>query len=86
MGRGCLRKPLRAREGLIAAGDIYQANLSFRARFPFVGAPRALYRDLRRHAAAAHCAYVDDGERQILSLSPELFFDIAATARSPRGR
>lgn len=65
----------------IAAGDFYQANLTFRARFSFVGDPRALYRELRHHAGAAHCAYIDDGERQILSLSPELFFDIARNGR-----
>ncbi|HEY1631161.1 MAG TPA: aminodeoxychorismate synthase component I [Rhizomicrobium sp.] len=73
----------------IAAGDIYQANLSFRSRFAFLGDPMALYRDLRARAAAPHCAYVDDGERQILSLSPELFFDLAAdgtlTARPMKG-
>jgi para-aminobenzoate synthetase/4-amino-4-deoxychorismate lyase len=62
----------------IAAGDIYQANLSFRARFPFVGEPRALYEQLRGQSGAAHCGFIDDGERQILSLSPELFFDLAA--------
>jgi anthranilate/para-aminobenzoate synthase component I len=62
----------------IAAGDIYQANLSFRARFAFLGEPLALYEDLRRGSGAAHCGFVDDGERQVLSLSPELFFDLAA--------
>ena len=31
----------------IAAGDIYQANLSFRARFAFAGDPLALYEQLR---------------------------------------
>jgi len=62
----------------IAAGDIYQANLSFRARFPFLGDARALYEDLRAASGAGHCAYVDDGERKVLSLSPELFFDLAA--------
>ena len=65
----------------IAAGDIYQANLSFRARFAFAGEPRALYEQLRRQSGAPHCAFVDDGTRQILSLSPELFFDL-----SPDGR
>lgn len=65
----------------IAAGDIYQANLSFRARFAFRGDPLALYRDLRACAGAAHCAFIDDGARHILSLSPELFFDL-----SPAGR
>lgn len=73
----------------IAAGDIYQANLSFRARFAFRGDPLALYRDLRARAGAAHCAFIDDGTRHILSLSPELFFDLSRagclTARPMKG-
>ena len=60
----------------IAAGDIYQANLSFRAGFAFAGSPRALYEQLRASSAAPHCAFVDDGVRQVVSLSPELFFEI----------
>ena len=74
---------------LIAAGDLYQANLSFRSRFAFLGDPLALYRGLRADSAAPYGAYLDDGERQILSLSPELFFDLAAdgkiTARPMKG-
>ena len=62
---------------LIAAGDIYQANLTFRSRFSFAGDALALYRALRAHSAARYGAYLDDGERQVLSLSPELFFDLA---------
>ena len=73
----------------IAAGDIYQANLSFRARFAFAGQPLALYEQLRAVSGAAHCGFIDDGERQILSLSPELFFDLDAwgkiTARPMKG-
>jgi para-aminobenzoate synthetase/4-amino-4-deoxychorismate lyase len=65
----------------VAAGDIYQANLSFRSRFAFAGDPLALYRGLRARSAAAHGAFIDDGARQILSFSPELFFDL-----SPDGR
>ena len=74
---------------LIAAGDLYQANLSFRSRFSFVGDPLAYYRSLRAQAAARYGAYLDDGDRQILSLSPELFFDLEAggtlTARPMKG-
>ncbi len=74
---------------LIAAGDFYQVNLTFRSRFAFAGDPLALYRELRVHSAARYGAYVDDGERQILSLSPELFFDLSAdgaiTARPMKG-
>jgi para-aminobenzoate synthetase/4-amino-4-deoxychorismate lyase len=62
----------------IAAGDIYQANLSFRARFSFLGDALALYENLRASSVAPHCGFVDDDERQIVSLSPELFFDLEA--------
>ncbi len=61
----------------IAAGDIYQANLSFRARFAFAGDPRGLYEQLLPQSGAAHCGYIDCGPH-ILSLSPELFFDLSA--------
>jgi para-aminobenzoate synthetase/4-amino-4-deoxychorismate lyase len=66
---------------LIEGGDIYQANLSFRPRFAFAGDPLALYSSLRERAGAAHCAYIDDGERRILSLSPESFFSLSADGR-----
>lgn len=65
-------------KALIAAGDIYQANLSFRARFAFAGAPLALYEQLRRESGAGHCGFVDDGRCAVASLSPELFFDLTA--------
>lgn len=63
----------------IAEGDIYQANLSMRGRFPVVGDPRGLYCALRQCGGARYSAYVDDGNRCILSFSPELFFSLDAT-------
>ncbi|MGN6147757.1 MAG: aminodeoxychorismate synthase component I [Rhizomicrobium sp.] len=65
-------------QSLIGAGDIYQANLSFRSRFPMVGDPMALYLRLRERSKGAQGAFVADGSRHILSLSPELFFSISA--------
>jgi len=65
----------------IGDGDIYQANLSFRSRFAFAGDARALYARLRAQSNAAYGAFVDDGERRILSLSPELFFALDADGR-----
>ncbi|KQN35426.1 aminodeoxychorismate synthase component I [Sphingomonas sp. Leaf38] len=59
---------------LIAAGDIYQANLTFAATVPFVGDPLALYARLRAQAGAGYGALIDTGETRFLSLSPELFF------------
>ncbi|MGR6330560.1 aminodeoxychorismate synthase component I [Sphingomonas sp. XXL09] len=58
----------------IAAGDIYQANLTFRATVPVAGDPLALYARLRDGSRAGHGAVVATGERTIVSLSPELFF------------
>jgi para-aminobenzoate synthetase/4-amino-4-deoxychorismate lyase len=62
---------------LITAGDLYQANLTMRARFGFAGDAYALYCDLKAQSRAGHCAFIADGERHILSLSPELFFEMS---------
>jgi para-aminobenzoate synthetase/4-amino-4-deoxychorismate lyase len=65
---------------LIAAGDIYQANLTFPAEVRFAGDPLALYARLREQAGAAYGAVIATGRETLLSLSPELFF------RLERGR
>jgi para-aminobenzoate synthetase/4-amino-4-deoxychorismate lyase len=59
---------------LIAAGDIYQANLTFPALVRVAGDPLALYARLRQQAGAAYGAVIATGTATILSLSPELFF------------
>ncbi|RYE02250.1 MAG: aminodeoxychorismate synthase component I [Sphingomonadales bacterium] len=74
--------------GLIEAGDIYQANLTFRAQVPFAGSPQALYALLRGRSAAGYGALIATGEHWLLSLSPELFFaleDGRLTARPMKG-
>ncbi|WP_288935202.1 aminodeoxychorismate synthase component I [uncultured Sphingomonas sp.] len=58
----------------IAAGDIYQANLTLRADVPVAGDPLALYARLRARSAAGHGAVVATGARTIVSLSPEMCF------------
>ena len=61
---------------LIAAGDIYQANLTFRARVGVAGDPLAIYARLRAASGAGWGAVVATGERTLLSLSPELFVSL----------
>ncbi|MEN9683148.1 MAG: hypothetical protein RIQ99_1766 [Pseudomonadota bacterium] len=78
----------------IAAGDIYQANLTFHLAGSFRGDPVALYAALRPAAGAGYGGIVCDGTHWLLSCSPELFFalkDGAATVKPmkgtrPRGR
>lgn len=64
-------------QALIAAGDIYQANLTFRADVRFAGDPLALYAAVRARAAAGWGAIVATGRETLLSFSPELFFELA---------
>jgi aminodeoxychorismate synthase component I len=61
----------------IAAGDIYQVNLSHRFSAPWTGGdPFAFYRALRRASPAPHAAFLSLQGRAVLSSSPELFLEI----------
>jgi para-aminobenzoate synthetase component 1 len=69
----------------IAAGDIYQANLTRRLETPFEGDPWSLYRRLRTGDPSLFSAYLDLGPgqltgrpRALLSASPEPFLSVDA--------
>jgi len=66
---------LRAKQ-YIAAGDVYQVNLSQRFRCNVDAAAPEVYLALRKSNPAPHGAYLDIGEAQILSTSPECFLNI----------
>ncbi|MCP3731650.1 aminodeoxychorismate synthase component I [Sphingomonas sp. MG17] len=57
----------------IEAGDIYQANLTFRAAVRVLGDPLAAYAAVRQRAAAGYGGIVWTGSDWLLSFSPELF-------------
>jgi len=58
----------------IGKGNVYQINYTAPLRFRVEGDPRSLYRRLRARQRVPYAAYLNLGKRQILSLSPELFF------------
>ncbi len=60
----------------ILDGDIYQANITFPADVPVAGGAMALYAGLRQRQRAGHGALLFTGAHWILSLSPELFFEV----------
>ncbi len=68
----------------IKAGDIYQMNLTFRARFELEGAPVALYRELRQKQRVAYGGIIETGDVTILSASPELFIEQSGRVVSTR--
>ncbi|MDQ3556047.1 MAG: aminodeoxychorismate synthase component I [Gemmatimonadota bacterium] len=60
--------------GWIAAGDTYQANLTFPLRAAFSGSPEVLYERLARAQRSPFCALIETPEWAVVSASPELFF------------
>ena len=65
----------------IVAGDTYQVNYTTRLRARFSGDPVSLYEDLSAAQSGGYGTYLDTGRFQVVSASPELFFD-----RYPTGR
>ena len=58
----------------IAAGDVYQINLTLKYHFAFAGDPVALYAALRRKQRVAYGGMIATPDLHVLSFSPELFF------------
>jgi para-aminobenzoate synthetase/4-amino-4-deoxychorismate lyase len=59
----------------IREGEVYQVNLTAPLHSRFDGEPLALFHALRRAQPRAYAAFIDLGHQQVLSVSPELFFD-----------
>jgi para-aminobenzoate synthetase component 1 len=73
MTRGQYVSAVEAALGYIAAGDIYQVNLSQRVSHPFEGSPFALFSSLREVNPSFYGAYLNCGDHTVISSSPELF-------------
>jgi para-aminobenzoate synthetase/4-amino-4-deoxychorismate lyase len=59
----------------IRAGETYQINLTAPWHRRFEGNVEAWFRALQRAQPLGYAAFIDTGEEQFLSVSPELFFD-----------
>ncbi|ANT60910.1 aminodeoxychorismate synthase component I [Salipiger sp. CCB-MM3] len=66
---------------MIAAGDLYQVNLTMPVEVSFEGSPEALWSALRAYQPVGHGGFARLGEEVILSRSPELFFRLGADRR-----
>ena len=60
----------------ITAGDVYQVNLSQRFRVPFKGNGFALFRHLFTQNPAPFFAFIQAGNHQVVSTSPERFISL----------
>lgn len=96
ISRDSFKKMVRKAKDYIAAGDIYQANLSQRFSFRFSGSPLALYGELRQTNPSPYAAFLRLDDLLIASSSPELLVEkkgrrcvtcpIAGTRPRGRGR
>lgn len=71
--RESYRAKIRTIRDHLERGDTYQVNFTFQCRFAFEGSALGLYRRLRDRQKVAFGAYVRLADREVLSLSPELF-------------
>ena len=72
----------------VAAGDVYQINLTFPLAFRWSGDPLAIWAALRAAQPVAHGGVVALPDTTIASVSPELFLEIAdgiVTTRPMKG-
>ena len=70
------RRLVRVVQEHIAAGDIYQANLSQRFDLPWTAGGLALYAALRRISPAPFAGYLRAGGLEIVSASPERLLSV----------
>ena len=76
LDRAAFARDIEAIQSAIAAGDCYQINHTAQLKGELLqGSALALYAALRRAQPGGYSAYLDAGEAQLLSVSPELFFD-----------
>lgn len=59
----------------IADGELYQLNYTAPLHGVLTGAPHDLFMALQRAQPGGYAAFIDTGDEQVLSVSPELFFD-----------
>ncbi len=57
----------------IAQGEVYQINATFPMSVRMQGEPSSLYKRIANKHPVGHAAFIEDGDRTVLSFSPELF-------------
>jgi para-aminobenzoate synthetase/4-amino-4-deoxychorismate lyase len=73
--RAAFDRNMRAIHDAIRSGELYQLNYTAPLRAEFGGDACAWFMALRQAQPNGYAAFIDTGEEQVLSVSPELFFD-----------
>lgn len=73
--RGTFDAALGRIQQAIGAGELYQVNYTAPLTGTLQGSAAALFVALQRAQPGGYAAHIDVGDEQVLSVSPELFFD-----------
>ncbi|MFB5188954.1 aminodeoxychorismate synthase component I [Alicyclobacillus fastidiosus] len=76
IGEQTYKNDIHSIRSAIERGETYQVNYTMRLHTPFHGDSLALYESLRATQQAPFAAYVNTGDNQFVSMSPELFFQV----------
>ena len=60
----------------IKSGDTYQVNYTVKGTFSFIGSYAAFFQRLLFNQSARYSAFINNNDKFVISLSPELFFNI----------
>ncbi|QQS38174.1 MAG: aminodeoxychorismate synthase component I [Ignavibacteriales bacterium] len=69
-------KDIRKIKSYIAAGDTYQVNYTVKGKFEFSGSLSDFFQTLIFNQSAGYASFINQGNKFILSISPELFLKI----------
>jgi para-aminobenzoate synthetase / 4-amino-4-deoxychorismate lyase len=78
------KKNIETIKKLIAAGETYQVNYTFKMKSGFSGNPWDFFLDIEAGQQAQYSAFVDTGRFAICSASPELFFSLRGSKLESR--
>lgn len=74
--KGSFCKSIARIKKFIEAGDTYQVNFTVKGKFGFEGDISNLFITLLNNQSGRYSAFINSGKEFILSISPELFFEI----------
>ncbi|MFP4466626.1 MAG: chorismate-binding protein [Candidatus Goldiibacteriota bacterium] len=77
MPRKRYKKAFEKIKKLIKQGEAYQVNFCFKINFRWKGLLKDMFFSAAQRQKTPYCAFINDGERVIMSFSPELFFRAA---------
>ena len=75
LSRAAFDRNMQAIHRAIANGELYQLNYTAPLRAEFRGNARDWFMALLKAQPNGYAAFIDTGDEQVLSVSPELFFD-----------